>query len=493
MKQEELNEIRSLIANVEYISYQHGIYPALFRLVLQCMCRAPFASYSTIIEFIKMIRLLAEADKDYNLLLKASILTGQFPDYRLYKHKKQKKLKKAKDSARIQQELEEFKKRLNCPDARVASNMLIIPVDTRWVNRMETNFHSAKRRTEKRADYHIFWKHLSSWQKKIAEKYSPEHLDNSGDYVLYRDLVRCKVVNRRKEEIQERLALNSKDWDISSNISIYSDSIVTISSKHYHDFNIESTKNKNPYDTDREAEAIFSSGFVIYDHPETEEFKFISIYQNHLFSKTDKMVPVKKALESYFIATHNGRQPDNLELSALCQRYYRFIRKSYLSKDMCHDENLIDNREMKTVCLDTMYLPGYKNAFYLYHGKKKEGNSATLIWNIKKNCCYLMKGSKLANTVDAIEDWAISNFIQKKLREKRLRKSADGCYRVLKTTEVHSPSLAAWLVCGYKRNGLSCWKNSQGKTLRDFLKSRNVGSASKLNSKSGLVSLDTQE
>ena len=95
MKQEELNEIRSLISDVEYISCQHGIYPALFRLVLQCMCRAPFASYSTIIEFIKMIRLLAEADKDYNLLLKASILTGQFPDYRLYKHKKQKNLGKS--------------------------------------------------------------------------------------------------------------------------------------------------------------------------------------------------------------------------------------------------------------------------------------------------------------------------------------------------------------------------------------------------------------
>ena len=205
------------------------------------------------------------------------------------------------------------------------------------------------------------------------------------------------------------------------------------------------------------------------------------------------MVPVKKALESYFIATHNGRQPNNLELSALCQRYYRFIRKSYLSEDMCHDENLIDNREMKTVCLDTMYLPGCKNVFYLHHGKKKERNSATLIWNVKKNCCYLMRGSKLANAVDNIEDWAVSDFIQKKLREKRLKKSTDGYYRVLKTTEVHSPSLAAWLVCGYKRNGLNCWKNSQGKTLRDFLKSRNVGSASKLNSKSGLVSLDTQE
>ena len=221
MKQEELNEIRSLISDVEYISCQHGIYPALFRLVLQCMCRAPFASYSTIIEFIKMIRLLAEADKDYNLLLKAGILTGQFPDYRLYKHKKQKKLKKAKDSARIQQELEEFKKRLNCPDARVASNMLIIPVDTRWVNRMETNFHSAKRRTEKRADYHIFWKHLPSWQKKIAEKYSPEYFDNSEDYVLYRDHVICKVVDRRREEIQERLALDPNNWNISPNISVY--------------------------------------------------------------------------------------------------------------------------------------------------------------------------------------------------------------------------------------------------------------------------------
>ncbi len=124
---------------------------------------------------------------------------------------------------------------------------------------------------------------------------------------------------------------------------------IVISSKHYHDFNIKSIKNKNPYDTNSEAEAIFSSGFVIYAHPEAEEFKFISIYQNHLFSKADKMVPVKKALESYFIATHNGRQPNNLELSALCQRYYRFIRKSYLSEDMCHDENLIDNREMKTV------------------------------------------------------------------------------------------------------------------------------------------------
>ena len=487
-----MNEIRSLIFDVEYISYQHGIYPALFRLVLQCMCRAPFASNGTIIEFIKMIKLLAEADKDYNLLLKASILTGQFPDYRLYKRKKQEKLKKTKDSARIQQELEEFKKRLNCPEARVASNMLIIPVDTRWVNRMDTNFHSAKRYAERRADYHIFWKHLSSWQKKIAEKYSPEYFDNSGDYVLYRDQVRDKVVNRRREEIQERLALNPNNWDISSNISAYLENIATISSKHYHDFNIKSTKNENSYDTDSEAEVIFSSGFVTYDHPETEELKFISIYQNHLFSATDKIFTVKEALKSHFITTHNGRQPDNLELGALRQRYYRFIRKSYLSAEMRHDENLLDNREKGTVSTDTVYLPRRKNVFYLHHGKKKEGNSATLIWNVKKNCCYLMRGSKLANTVDAIEDFAISNFIQTKLREKRLKKLDGGYYRVLRTTEVRSPSFAARLGCGYKRNGLNCWKN-QGKTLRDFLKSYNVGSRSKLNSKSGSASREGQK
>ncbi len=456
------------------------------------MCRAPFASNGTIIEFIKMIKLLAEADKDYNLLLKASILTGQFPDYRLYKRKKQEKLKKTKDSARIQQELEEFKKRLNCPEARVASNMLIIPVDTRWVNRMDTNFHSAKRYAERRADYHIFWKHLSSWQKKIAEKYSPEYFDNSGDYVLYRDQVRDKVVNRRREEIQERLALNPNNWDISSNISAYLENIATISSKHYHDFNIKSTKNENSYDTDSEAEVIFSSGFVTYDHPETEELKFISIYQNHLFSATDKIFTVKEALKSHFITTHNGRQPDNLELGALRQRYYRFIRKSYLSAEMRHDENLLDNREKGTVSTDTVYLPRRKNVFYLHHGKKKEGNSATLIWNVKKNCCYLMRGSKLANTVDAIEDFAISNFIQTKLREKRLKKLDGGYYRVLRTTEVRSPSFAARLVCGYKRNGLNCWKN-QGKTLRDFLKSYNVGSRSKLNSKSGSASREGQK
>ncbi|MEI3037484.1 MAG: DUF4357 domain-containing protein [Victivallales bacterium] len=439
-----------------------------------------------------MIKLLAEADKDYNLLLKASILTGQFPDYRLYKRKKQEKLKKTKDSARIQQELEEFKKRLNCPEARVASNMLIIPVDTRWVNRMDTNFHSAKRYAERRADYHIFWKHLSSWQKKIAEKYSPEYFDNSGDYVLYRDQVRDKVVNRRREEIQERLALNPNNWDISSNISAYLENIATISSKHYHDFNIKSTKNENSYDTDSEAEVIFSSGFVTYDHPETEELKFISIYQNHLFSATDKIFTVKEALKSHFITTHNGRQPDNLELGALRQRYYRFIRKSYLSAEMRHDENLLDNREKGTVSTDTVYLPRRKNVFYLHHGKKKEGNSATLIWNVKKNCCYLMRGSKLANTVDAIEDFAISNFIQTKLREKRLKKLDGGYYRVLRTTEVRSPSFAARLVCGYKRNGLNCWKN-QGKTLRDFLKSYNVGSRSKLNSKSGSASREGQK
>lgn len=103
-----------------------------------------------------------------------------------------------------------------------------------------------------------------------------------------------------------------------------------------------------------------------------------------------------------------------------------------------------------------------------------------------------MRGSKLANTVDAIEDFAISNFIQTKLREKRLKKLDGGYYRVLRTTEVRSPSFAARLVCGYKRNGLNCWKN-QGKTLRDFLKSYNVGSRSKLNSKSGSASREGQK
>lgn len=86
-----------------------------------------------------------------------------------------------------------------------------------------------------------------------------------------------------------------------------------------------------------------------------------------------------------------------------------------------------------------------------------------------------MRGSRLSKNIDDIVDTGIFEFIGDKVKDGTLRKISDeggGGYRVLKKVQVNSPSKAAWLVCGYKRNGLECWRNNRKETLREFLRSK---------------------
>ena len=55
MNKTELNELRRLYHEVDHSSWQKGFDPAYFKLVLQCLCRTPFASYARIKEFITRV------------------------------------------------------------------------------------------------------------------------------------------------------------------------------------------------------------------------------------------------------------------------------------------------------------------------------------------------------------------------------------------------------------------------------------------------------
>ena len=100
MNKTELNELRRLYHEVDHSSWQKGFDPAYFKLVLQCLCRTPFASYARIKEFITTIKEMTDSGQDYSLLLKAGILTGQFPDYKSYKRQKYNDYKKTANCVR---------------------------------------------------------------------------------------------------------------------------------------------------------------------------------------------------------------------------------------------------------------------------------------------------------------------------------------------------------------------------------------------------------
>ena len=83
----------------------------------------------------------------------------------------------------------------------------------------------------------------------------------------------------------------------------------------------------------------------------------------------------------------------------------------------------------------------------------------------------------MSEQIDQISDTGIAEFIENNKATESIVQLEDGSYRVIKKIEVYSPSKAAWLVCGYKRNGLDAWKNRyqcketlKKQTLRQVLK-----------------------
>jgi len=456
-------------------SLRRGINPAMFTLTLQCLCRSPFISYKEIHDFITMIQSLIDAGQDYSLLLKAGILTGQFPDYLSYKKNKSKQFQKTKRSQLIEEQLNVFKNKLGNQNAEIQYGVLYIPVDTRWVDRMCNMLYYAIRHEEVRNQYINYWKRLDSDQKKIFENFSPEKKDIFvGNHIEEnRQNANAKIALLEIKKIIQLLFPgdnnSEKDkWHIDHKIFM-GQTVIVISNKCNTDFQLIQVKNTNKFDCKKGVFPPFPQTLVVYDQYENEKLRFISIYQNHLFNLKGRIFTIKQELERYFIETHFGRTPNENEFDALYKRYYRFIKKAYPPVLQTGEETERDNKY--NVRCETVLKPGRRNFFYLSHGKVEKKNSATLCYNSQKHTYCLYAGSLLTSKICDIPDCGIAEFITVNCKKNTLRRLNTGEYRVLKKIAIDSPSKAAWLVCGYKRNGLNCWKNSSGQTLRDYLMS----------------------
>ena len=496
-QKKDVKDLQGVIDNVEYQTYKTfggKVDPMLFRLTLQCLARAPFASCSRIEEFIEMIRLLIKEGHDYTLLLKAGILTGQFPDYRAYKREKARKFKKTKEGEPVDRKLEEFKAKIGNPDACIDDHTLRIPVDIRWLLNLKNLFHCSLQDENARQNYRKYWCHLTMEQRNIAEQFSPDHFSEAVSEAGYAHEKFSLAINKlgeiRRDAIQEKLQLNNSEWHCSFTYEFYRLTIM-INKATFSHFEMIPCKPGNPYDSDSSFQSPFGNRcLIINDHFETEALKFVSIFQNHIFRRHGGLSPIKEQLKDYFIETHRGRSPQENELNALIRRFYRFIKKAY--PQWAGDEILKSDKKTQGAHTLAVLMPGRRDVFYLRHGRKKDDgtpsweNTGTLRCDVKDQTYYILRGSRLSKNIDDIVDAGISEFIGDKVKDGTLRKISDeggGGYRVLKKIEVNSPSQAAWLVCGYKRNGLDCWRNNRKETLREFLRSKSKKILT--NSKSG--------
>lgn len=158
------------------------------------------------------------------------------------------------------------------------------------------------------------------------------------------------------------------------------------------------------------------------------------------------------------------------------QKYYKFIKKSY-SGDA--QELLLKTNEW----IPNYYIRGpyhsfrEKNMFFL----KRRGSSPNRDKFLEegKLCCdkksgkyWLMPLSRLSCNIEKVKQVEYPNivkFFQIHRSAGNITREEGDFYAVRKKIEVKSPSLAAHLVLGYKRNGLTSWKNIDGLTLREFL------------------------
>jgi len=117
INKDEIKQISDLVNSIRILSYRKHINPDLFFLMFQCLCRTPLGSIEKIKSILSMIRMLVENGMDYNLLLKAGILTGKFPDYQYEKKKNNKKRQtkehRQKEKIIAEAELKEIQKKFN--------------------------------------------------------------------------------------------------------------------------------------------------------------------------------------------------------------------------------------------------------------------------------------------------------------------------------------------------------------------------------------------
>jgi len=465
----EITTLRSLVADIRKESFKHFIDPTLFSLAFQCLCRMPMTNSKTILKFLEIIQGMIHANQDYSFLLKVGILAGKFPDYFRHKQQKAGSFRICKEVEVANAKLTDLQKRLmlNETESYISNGILTIQIDFRHIKQLRNVFFSDLEISSKIKKYKNCWKFLVDDEKKIAHQLAPVELMNLAGNEFEERWVSVLDAIRRKKCTQLKLLLKDdrQKWKIfHPDVNDLSGlSIAIIPSDIAQDFSTRKIAIKNPYD----GNGIFTNllGFqniISYSENEAEYFTFISIYQKTVWEKSPWGVT---ELLKQFFERRTGNEPDAREMDTLRQRYYRFIKKTY-PQDM---QSLATNNEQNFPQYHIIGLQRESSPYDFYFYQRRKGTGAIqtqgdtaeyqarLRYDKKNKHFFLMPSSILSKKIEKNDDKGIQYFFQACQQHKYITKVEDVGYRVIKKIKVHSPSQAAWLVCGYKRNGWDAW------------------------------------
>ena len=254
-EQEETYELLSSADKVTYKGSKKGIDPAMFSLMLQCLCRTPMGSTQKLTEIIKMVECLIDAGLDYSLLLKAGILMGRFPDYQRAKKKRHQQYARTREEQKTNEELREFKKKI--PDERmyIQDGYADILIDIHWLGRLRSIlFDNNDSPEEKEQRYQKKWTLLPMENRKLAEALSPEKFDfnnlNLESFDQCWNKIICYLQEEKMQSIQKSLNLDTNIWTFEISTTSYSECHISLMKKTIAcDHSCREVHDQNPYDT----------------------------------------------------------------------------------------------------------------------------------------------------------------------------------------------------------------------------------------------------
>lgn len=295
-------------------------------------------------------------------------------------------------------------------------------------------------------------------------------------------------------EIKNILLLDEKIWEVTES-GIGTSSIELIVYKRHLSSKAVLVKDDLFYHTSRPGgEAYFFSNDKFKEH---ENCMFYAIYQDHLLDPS--FYRLEDMLYHYF-CVKNGVQPDNRQLERLRMKYYRCIRKAYPRGVEIINPAVKDPNLTHYISDPTIHMGNHPNIFYLSRrpyattSKSRAGKAlppkGKLLYDLKDRSFYLMPGTRIVihenksaaeySTADEIFFSGLKHgdVVKREIDTKApptpdKTKSAKGQVDVAfvrNKIKVNSPTLAAQLVLGYKRSGLTYWRNNKGKCLGDYLK-----------------------
>ena len=519
-----VDDIARLLSETEYLCSKNEIQTDMLRAAIEYFVRTPFANPTTTLTLLGNIREMAAQKIDFSVLLKAGVMLGMSSDY--------SRFLRVKNTIRARHRLEmkyvaELKNMLDLLQHEgfvgyicnlLAPSLYVTIIDKSITNYRRKILDSCELGIE-HPNLIFYWDQMPDTFRILAPNLAP-----GGEALLKRDIVDAKwedVVDRYYEEqmsrIKKILKIDTEQWRIEAIRSLEGELSVSICPV---DSEIRCIQvEEDPFFR----RSVFGSVVLFVDEDisaESENLVFISIYQKCVLNHG--LHRVNRELEHYF-AVKEKRMPNGKELENLRMKYYKFIRKAYPS-EMAELSNSVEEPFVPRYLVGSpMHVREKPNVFHLKsrpyradHAKNPyiEGK---MLYDMQRKCYWLMPGSRLdiraedcktcpcmkklyeqASSTKCIAEHDVNASIPIKTENGDGEKNEPNIRKV-KVTFVHkkiqvpSATLAAHMVLGYKRNGLDCWKNSQGQTLRAYLESIGHFPARKVSSRSASPPPEDQE